>query len=46
MGFEETLDEQVLHSLEKTKYYMRKIRITETGIKKLDPSFVSPNPVQ
>jgi hypothetical protein len=25
---------------------MRKIRITETGIKKLDPSFVSPNPVQ
>jgi hypothetical protein len=35
-----------LRSLFKTKYYMRKIRITETGIKKLNPNFVSPNPVQ
>ena len=45
-SFEKLLDKHVLNCLSHIKYYMSKIRITEAGIKKLNPSFVSPNSVK
>lgn len=45
-GFEEQSYKHILHSLKECKHYMKRIRITEAGIKKLDPNFVSPSPKQ
>lgn len=45
-GFEEQSYNPILHHIEELKHYIKKIRITEEGIKKVDPNYVSLTPRQ
>jgi hypothetical protein len=42
-NFEEEAYKRIVRHLEECKHYIKKIRITEEGFKKLNPNYVSPS---